>query len=401
MTKAATDQLERWGKIRAHLCWSSTALAPALAALTFVRAHGRITTARCTERGTVYVNLDWSAQQPAAEVAFTILHFVLHVVLDHHSRRDTRGRELWGVAADLVINDAIAEMTGRGFDTPVHRPAAALWRARDAKQIPEGASVETVYTKLTSEGGGGEDGGQASPQLNPPPGAGCDVDDAVPESSDALSDGEWQDLCDGVAHAVGAGAHGGPAVRALFEPVVCTVRWETILRGAMASAAATAARDSVSWTRRNRWSPPYAILPGSVSMTRQIAVVIDSSGSMSDRDLSVCIAETRAAVVASKTSAFLVVHDHIVQTATWITPQDPAVKIADLVVGRGGTNFGPAYAAIAELRKRFSSFIHFTDGYPCDPWPARPANCQDGIAAITLTGAAPPPGWRMVRVTVR
>lgn len=410
------EQLDRWTRIRGHLCWSSVALAPALAALTFERAHTRVTTARCTDRGTVYVNLEWSAQQPSSEIAFAILHFVLHVVLKHHSRRDGRQHELWGMAADLVINDAIHEMwsevRGRDHDaTPVQRPVAALWRDRDAAWIPAGQSVEAVYTQLGakgSDGGAGNNGtdgadaGDATSRANPPPGAGCDVEDGLPESADALSEGEWSDMCEAIGRGVGAGATGMSALRALFEPVVCTVRWETLLRGAMANAAATAAHDTVSWSRRNRRSPPYAILPGGVSITRQIAVVIDSSGSMSDRDLSACIAETRGAVVASRTAAFLVVHDHQVQTATWITPQDPMVEIAKLVVGRGGTNFAPAYEAVAAVRhKRFSSFIHFTDGMPCDPWPTRPANCQDGIAAITLNGHEPPGGWRMVRVAIR
>lgn len=393
------NQLDRWARIRSHLCWSSPVLAPALAALTFVRAPTRVTTARCTERGTVYVDLAWSAQQPASEIAFTILHFVLHVVLRHYDRRDGRHSALWGVAADLVINDAIDEMwrsvRARYSDaTPLTRPAAAVWRPRDVSWLPAGLAVEAVYAQLGARGIVGAPDTAA-------PGAGCDVE-TFPEAAAALSSTSWRDLCDGLGRGASAGAPGMRALRPLFKPVVCTVRWESLLRGAMAGAAATAARDTVSWSRRNRRSPAHAILPGAVAISRQIAVVIDSSGSMSDHDLSTCIAETRAAVVASRTAAFLVVHDHVVQTATWITPQDPATSIAQLVVGRGGTNFGPAYAAVEAVRhKRFSSFIHFTDGMPCDPWPPRPVNCQDGIAAITLDGRDPPGGWRTVRVAVR
>ncbi len=41
------NQLDRWARIRSHLCWSSPVLAPALAALTFVRAPTRVNPSGC------------------------------------------------------------------------------------------------------------------------------------------------------------------------------------------------------------------------------------------------------------------------------------------------------------------------------------------------------------------
>ncbi len=381
-------ELERWQKIRGHLCWSSTALAQPLAALVFVRATPSVPTVSVTPRGTVHVNVDWSAKQPPAEIAFAILHNVLHLVLNHHARRGERIKPLWAAAADLVINEVLDEIM---LETPVARPQAALWRLRDAPFVSPKQTAEAVYAQL------GADGRQLPVSLVP--GGGCDVDDAQEESADALSAPELGDLCDALAK--GASSTGLSALKTLFEPVRCTVRWETLLRATMAHAASAAAPDTESWDARNRRSPRRAILPGVVATMQQIAVVIDSSGSMSDRDLSACISETRGAVVASKTSAFLVVHDHEVQTMAWITPQDPAVKIAHLVVGRGATLYHPAYQAVAACRKQFSSMIHFTDAAPCDPWPQRPHNCKTGIAALTRDASDPPPGWRKVHVTVR
>lgn len=381
-------ELDRWRNIRGHLCWSSTALAQALAALVFVRASPSVPTITVTPRGTVHVNVEWSAKQPPAEIAFAILHNVLHLVLSHHTRREGRIKTLWAAAADLVINDAMAQLS---LETPITRPAGALWRQRDAPWIKKDQTVEAVYAQLGSDG-------RPMP-LTLVPGGGCDVDASAEESTEALSEPELGDMCEAIAK--GASSTGMGVLKTLFEPVVCTVRWETLLRATMAHAASSAARDMTSWTRRNRRSPGHAIFPGTVATTQQIAVVIDSSGSMSDRDLSACISETRGAVVASKTAAFLVVHDHEVQTATWITPQDPAVKIASLVVGRGGTLYHPAYDEVAASRKTFTSMIHFTDAMPCEPWPQRPSNCRAGIAALTRNASDPPPGWRTVRVTVR
>lgn len=381
-------ELERWRKIRGHLCWSSTALAQTLAALVFVRATPSVPTVTVTPRGTVHVNVEWSAKQPPAEIAFAILHNVLHLVLSHHTRREGRIKPLWAIAADLVINEVLDSIK---LETPVTRPAAALWRPRDAPFIKKGQTVEAVYAQLGSDG-------RPMP-TSAGPGSGCDVNDAAEESADALSEPELGDLCDAVAK--GASSTGLSALKTLFEPVRCTVRWETLLRATMAHATSAASPTTESWDVRNRRAPRWAILPGVVATMQQIAVVIDSSGSMSDRDLSACISETRGAVVASQTSAFLVVHDHEVQTATWITPQDPAVKIAGLVAGRGGTLYQPAYDEVAACRKQFSSMIHFTDAMPCDPWPPRPRNCKAGIAALTRDASDPPPGWRKVHVTVR
>jgi len=393
----AEPVIARWNQLRYALCWRSAVLAPALAALTPI-VTTRVPTAAVDRRGRMFVNPKWAATLDTCEINFVILHECLHMVLRHWERRGARDHALFNIAADLVINDTILEL--RIADVAI--PAHALVRERGAPWIPAGLTTEEVYDLLRArieECPGGDDVRV---------GVGCGVTDGDDDDDDAdvddasVSRGGWRNIAQTVAQlARQADTSGGAAIAALLTIPPARVAWRALLRELAASATSRAGRDVATWARRSRRSPRRVVLPGLRANDVRLAVIIDSSGSMRDAELATCVAETRAAVVASGVRAYLVVHDHEVRVREWITPQTKAVDIGRRVIGRGGTRFAEAYGAVAALPAKFAAVVHFTDGFPCDPWPARPRNCARAVCALTTQDrTVAPAGWRVVPISV-
>ncbi len=394
-----SPDIERWRSIQRKLCWTSATLAPALAGLRLFGTD-RLPTAAVDARGRVAINPGWSASLSDAEAGFVILHECLHLVLRHHDRVDGRDRFRWNLAGDFVINDAIVRMMTRAGWSSVARPGAGAFRDVMAPEMPDDLSVEEAYEWLTgyTRGGGHVTGDGTA--LN-----GCGVDDAdIPDQEPSgMSPAEWRNVAQVVKHmAKTANTADGQALLPLLEIPSSRVRWGALLRQLAATAVSRAGRDTTTWSHRGRRSPRRVILPGTHTNAVRLAVVIDSSGSMSDAELAACVAETNAAVTAAGISAYLVVHDAIVRTKTWITPGCGTRRVNEAIAGRGGTLFAPAYAAVEAEDAVFAAVVHFTDGQPADRWPLKPANCSTAICALTPDGRPQdvPSGWRVVPIGV-
>lgn len=394
--------LARWNTLRQNLCWRSSVLAPALAALEIIElpATHPLPTAAIDARGRMFINAAWCGALADEHARFVILHECLHLMLRHHERVGGRDPVRWNIAADLVINDVIPGLGG----LDAMRPATGLFRDTHAPFIPPNLSVEEVYELLREHAQQGKGGPQATEGVV---GAGCGVGDvdggtAPPDAGQGgLSPGEWRNIAQAVANAAKqAGTEGGAALAPLLRIPPSRVPWQALLRELAATAISRAGRDVVTWAKRSRRSPRQVILPGTRTNDVRLAIIIDSSGSMSDDELAACVAETRAAVDAAGVRAYLVVHDHEVRTKVWIAPGSGVDTVSAAVIGRGGTRFGGAYEAVGEERTTFAAVVHFTDGYPGDEWPTRPANCARAICALTPDGrgALIPDGWRVVPI---
>jgi len=148
---------------------------------------------------------------------------------------------------------------------------------------------------------------------------------------------------------------------------------------------------------RSYIGPPGLLKPGDIEYEIEIALVLDSSGSM---DMRTCIQpalrEGRAALQASG-----------VHAAWWLevdanlTAEPRRVRVADLeklpIHGRGGTDFRPGFEIASKLNPRPNLIIYLTDGL--GPAPESPPR---GISTIWLLvgphAQAPTPWGRRVFV---
>jgi predicted metal-dependent peptidase len=156
------------------------------------------------------------------------------------------------------------------------------------------------------------------------------------------------------------------------------VRWQDKLRRmtrscvAYRSGSADFTRSKVSRRQQGlgsaRGVPMLAALHAPIP---RVAVVVDTSGSMGDKELGVALRETRGVLQALGVPVQLCACDAQVhglgKVKTW---RDAAA----LLKGGGGTSFRPAFAALMAQRQRPELIIFITDGMGDAPEIAPPAN---------------------------
>ncbi|WP_298441868.1 VWA-like domain-containing protein, partial [Gordonia sp. (in: high G+C Gram-positive bacteria)] len=339
------------------------------------------------------------------EIGRELVHLVWHL-LDRHAER-ARGCGVhagnaprWRVAAD----ESIHALTRPAGLSPAHFPRG--------RRRPDEAMIECRFAGL-------DDGLPVSGYDDP---RGLDVcgsgADGVPRSHELNDDHDLPGVTRrdadavrrAVAHAVVDDPQtgerppgGGPAPMAVRNwargLVESRVPWEQVLATAVRRVAATVSGSGdYSYRRpaRRSASTPGVVLPGRHRPVPEIAVVIDTSGSMDRRLLRRAVTELDAIIPAAGLGAHGL-------TAISVDTQAVASRIRRVsdfdLLGGGGTDMSLGLAVTADLRPRPELTIVITDGYT--PWPNAPIPGMTVI--VTLVGHGhrddlpPTPAW-MVRV---
>lgn len=393
-TEITTPQVERCKRLMLAITLNQPVLG-----LASVRTHlkpgmGYIPTAGVDARGTIYIGEEFFAKLSDEEARFVLGHELMHLLLYHYDRRGDRNHRRWNKAADRWINHYLRTYCSKGG--AMRAPSSALFPLEKGH---EDWSVEQLYDVEPEDdsdeppmptAGCGPDG-------DPHPGTGVGTDAPGPMGQ-APTPGEiannkatWRRIAETAkAMAREAGSEAGAALARALTPPPPRVKWSTLLKRVCDDAEALAGDDDVSWQRRNRRRQDVYI-PGSITTTVNVAVVIDTSGSVPDESLNQAVAETAAIARETGTGLYLVTHDAIVQAQGWVTDSIP--KIQEFMKGRGGTTFTPAYEAVAAVRRRFQVMVHLTDACPCEEWPAKPRNVSRAIIALIGYAAPDTPSW--------
>lgn len=337
----------------------------------------------------VYVDPDILAVVDVPTVGFWLLHQVTHLLRHHASRvphtrpgGDTTplpGRTpedvTWNVATDAEINDDLVAGLVQAPESAVRPSALGLpdgWTAEeyfDALDSLDGPDPEPVSGQAGEDGSG--EGGRGDC------GSGCD---GRPRRWDCGRSGigaaERRLVEADVARRIREHQQQRGDVPAgwqrwaeeTLEPVVA---WQRVLAAAVRRGLAdVAGRVDFTYRRPSRRSSavPGIILPSLRQPLPVVAMVIDTSGSMSDTMLGQALAEVAGvlqSVGIGRRHLRVVCCDAQAYEAQRIV--DPrAVRLA----GGGGTDMGAGLAAAGELRPRPDLILVITDGHT--PWPNRP-----------------------------
>lgn len=352
--------------------------------------------------GVVTIDPSFTARLSDRQLAGAVCHEIMHLMLMHSARMGSRDPKRWNIATDLAINGALNDMG-------VELPQGVLMPPRG-----EVLTAEEWYTRVQEQGEDKQSGADGSV------GKGCGPTPGQGKSGQGEGEGEGEGSGDSpgsespdwevVAHQAKASARGTESMRALgplLSPKPAAVAWRTLLRSTFNRVAAQGGRDMQSATRRNRRSPAGVILPGWMSTKPTIAVVIDTSGSMSDEMLQRAVTESIGVGQAVGARVFLALHDSRCYHAGWIdTKGGGAEKIGRLVTHRGGTDAAPAYERVQKERAKFDVMVHLTDG-ELGQWPALPVNVRRLVAGIINVGrngynyvSEAPAGSTVVKVEV-
>ncbi|AUG82197.1 hypothetical protein CFP65_7626 [Kitasatospora sp. MMS16-BH015] len=379
-------------------------LATALFALHLVESS-RVPTMAVDRYWRCYASPLFVAQRSVEELAAIWVHEVSHLLRDHHGRSDryARSRGLSGpgerlrmnIAADCEIND---DVYGDGLAEPadiVLPGQLGLAEDRLMEEYLDRFGLGRFTDRFAwLDCGSGADGVEREWELGP-------------HGAHGLSEQER----DAVRFRVAEGITGRPGsapsgwrrwAEEAFHP---PQPWRELLGAAVRSAAAgQGAGEDYSYGRPSRRAAgiPGVVLPSLRRRPPRVAVVIDTSGSVSDAELGSALLE-----VAAISRAVGGARDRVT-----VIPCDAAAPAVHALcraegiplVGGGGTDLRAGFRRALRGNPRPDVVVALTDGQT--PWPAERPPCRTVVGLfprpIAYTEQDPdyvpdrPPGWARV-----
>lgn len=373
----------RWRLLRGPGELARPYLASALYALIPVGAREDVTTVAVDKRWRLYWNDAYVERLEVAQLAAVLYHEVLHLLRAHHARLEAYGH-MGNVAGDLEIND---DLHLEGFD--IVSAGAILPRHFG---LPDNLLAEEYLQRLRdqtpSDGGGNDQRNVMAGNCGSCAGPGRDDGD---EAGGGISELEADLIRRAVAEAIAAHSSRQPgsvpghlerwAAEQLRPP---QVRWQRLLAANVRRAIGRrAGAVDYSYYRPRRTQAAMrtggAILPAPYAPQPRVAVVIDTSGSMTTDDLTNCVSEITGIIRAAGGDILLIACDAAVTSVAY-TSRTPLT-----LAGGGGTDMG---VGIAEaLKHGVDAIVVLTDGYT--PWPSQPPSVPVIVCLCTADAQAP------------
>jgi hypothetical protein len=298
----------------------------------------------------------------------------------------------WVRAADAEINDDLIQA---GLDDLPGRPVLPADLG-----APDGLLAEQYFEASTTDRSAKKNREAAGDWLDCGSGA-----DGVPRPDDGPPGlPAWQaDLLrrqvaqDVIAHSKLAGTVPGGLLRWAEEILSPKVNWRKVLAAELRRAVAeVSGAVDYSYRRPSRRATVAGnvVLPALRRPVPEVAVVCDTSGSMTEDLLAAALAEVEGLMRALGMA-------RQVRVLACDTAVGPAQRVSSArqvqLVGGGGTNMGTGIAAAAALRPRPAVTVVLTDGYT--PWPSQAPKGTRVVIGLLGPGAPDAPSWaRAVRV---
>jgi len=355
--------------------------------------------------GTVSVDESWrmradpevTADWTPAQLGSVLIHHVCHLLRTHGERAQGTGVRPdeaadWIRAADAEIND---DLVPAGLELPGHPVLPRDLRAED------GLLAEQYFAGMRRHAGRAA-GNQARSGQWLDCGSGADGIPRPGQGGDGLP--RWQaDLLrrqvaqDVLAHGKQPGTVPAGLLRWAQEVLSPKVNWRAVLAAELRRAVAeVSGAVDYSYRRPSRRSAVAGpvVLPALRRPVPEVAVVCDTSGSMTEDLLAMVLAEVEGLLRALGLA-------RQVRVLACDTAVAPAQRVSSArqveLVGGGGTDMGAGIGAAAALRPRPAVTVVLTDGYT--PWPAVAPKGMRVVVGLLGEGAPEAPPWtRSVRV---
>lgn len=266
------------------------------------------------------------------ERVFLLIHESMHVAYLHMDRLQTRNPRKWNIAADHVINLMLLE---RGFKMPKNGLADPQYK---------GMSTEEVYALLPDPAGQDVDC-----DLREPDGP---SEDLQKEVQDILVRASIQSKLQNDAE----GSIPGSIQIFLNKLLNPKLPWNVILQKFLHSMT----KDNYSFRKPNRRFFPQYYLPSLYSeRLANIAIAVDTSGSVSDDEFTRFITETHSILRMMRPEKI-----SLIQFDTQVKSVDEIRDVRELsqvtFKGRGGTKITPVINWVNENKPQL--LLVFSDG---------------------------------------
>lgn len=335
--------------------------------LTLVNADEWLATA-ATDGRVFYYNSRFINMLQTKEVEFLVAHEVLHVVYDHIGRRGNRDPQLWNIADDYCVNADLKKHNVGQFITTVPCLYDAKYQGMSAEEVyddlyknAEKIDMDSLIDQLLDEhmdGSGDGDGDGNSKRPAP--------------MSQAERDQLRQEIKENIINAATSAkesGHGLPEnvarmVQQITEP---KMPWRELIQTVLTSAI----RTDYTFMRPSRrgWHLDAVLPSQNPGEEIEITVAIDTSGSISARELSLFLSEVQGimdAFAGFKIQVFCFdtgVHNPQLYTSDNldnISEYQPA--------GGGGTDFDCVFKYLKKQGTVPNRLVVFTDMMPFGSW---------------------------------
>ncbi len=351
-----------------------------------------------TDARRFYYNREYVENLSVAQVQYVLAHEAMHCALSHFARRQHRDRHRWDVACDYAVNPLLLN---DGLEPP---PGVLVQEKFD------GMTAEEIYPCIdntdadepmdrhvydgdegqgssSDQGPAGDQGGEHPPEdgepepeadgdsgpgdaerQEPDPGEAGDGEDQERGASQPppLSAAEqealavqWQQRLAGAAQqAMQAGKLGGGMARLVDHLLQPQLPWRMLLARYMTAAA----RDDYSYMRPSQRREGDAIMPSLRSAQVEVAVAIDTSGSIDNEEIAEFMAEVNAIKGQVRARVLLLACDsEMDKDAPWVFEPWEEFGPPRHFNGGGGTRFDPVFEWLERQDRQPNLLVYFTD----------------------------------------
>jgi predicted metal-dependent peptidase len=379
---------EHLQKIRIGLALTQPFLATAILRLPFreVPAQEWCPT-MATDGYHIFVNPEWVKKLSSDETKGVLAHETLHVVFGHADRRGQRDPTIWNFACDFAIN---LFLVVQGFKLPSGGCYDDSYRGMSAEEIYEGLIKDAKKRAAAFAAFDISESGDKKPMGQWKPGAASrstkgagkshgpsmdlfdprDIRVKAYQDSDAPDREQLRQLRRSLVKDMRGKLHGSSAgfFAEEFELSVKTlIPWSLLLRQWLFERVRTDWR-SFPFARKHLWRGVYMPSMG-VEIPPEIIFAIDTSGSISDKDLQLAGSEVRALRETFPCRLAIIQCDATVQDVALYDMGDPTpVPERMKMKGRGGTDFRPVFEWADKRRESaLPIVVYVTDGFGTFP----------------------------------
>jgi predicted metal-dependent peptidase len=326
-----------------------------------------------TDGRNLYYNTKFFSKLSAREIEFVIAHEILHCVFDHIGRTEQRDRQIYNVACDYIVNNTLVRdnIGEKPKDIPIfqdfkyegwssERVYDEIYKKYDEKQLQKLGQLLDEHLEWgddNNQGQGKNDKNKEEGQKKKP----AFSKEELRKIRDEIKDSILQS-----AQAAGAGNLPKEVERIVQSMTNPKMNWREILQTQIQSTI----KSDYSFMKPSRkgWHSGV-VLPGSqFEQTIDIAVAIDASGSISEKQLTVFLSEIKSIMDQYK--------DYRIKVWTFDTEvyneQDYGPNDGDIsqyaITGGGGTDFMCNWEYMKKNDIVPKRLIMFTDGYTYDSW---------------------------------
>jgi len=314
---------------------------------------------------------------PLEQVKGLICHEVMHVACHHNTRKGERDFQNWNIACDYAIDPIVKNA---GFVQPWEsiNPTYHNWEAekifKDLLQNNKDKNREGGQDKAVQDNHSQDNNNREQTDKQPPGGFG-EVRDYPGKNGGKASAAEKRQaeqeqkiaVKQAAQIAKAQGALPQSLERLINEMTEPKIPWREVLARFLTEPA----RNDYSWQLPNRRFIHQGLYLPELKNPELglIALLVDTSGSISQTDLNEFASEIHGILAAYKTELMVIYVDAAVQGVEFIASDETEVNLE--LKGGGGTDYRPGFDLLHEQGHMPTAAVYLTDGY-CNSFPHEP-----------------------------